>query len=568
MNKRNEKLSIALSLAIALSGVTTTFATSVNTDSIERVFGKDNKINVLKNKNFVQGFENGDLKLDSGIKRSEITKLLAYANGQEEVSKTMEKIQGSYNDVNISYWANGLINAATQTPVKSNGLFMIKGYPDGSFKPENNITYAELAKMLVVLSDSTLTAEDVANFDKNWPANWVDSAQKAGLLEDIDLKNVNKEVNREEAFTMFYNGLYKINGKEIKKLDSEDKDEKKETIEIKEKSTKKKKKSSSSSSNNSSKYDDKEIDNSHKEPDEKDEFTETLEIKGLNTIYVMVSGIKEDNSEKIMTLEEAKKAIDEKYSVQFNSEKIKLEGNTLTVSDGILSKEDWNKIKAQGNKALPYKITILKGMDKRYDKVAKIAMYEDGKVSIEELELKEDPKKAKEESEMANALKITPRKSNGGTDNGGIGIRMTLPKDKKVEDFNSIEIELLKDDKSLVINKLQYGKINDNIKSANAIDSPFNFGTKGNRQWAWDRGPFDIGEKLTDDNIPNKVKVNIKSDDIEYTFEKEFSVEMEELTQDKSKMFTAEEDKDFGTDLKFLVFNLKEGDVQKSSYKR
>lgn len=152
---------------------------------------------------------------------------------------------------------------------------------------------------------------------------------------------------------------------------------------------------------------------------------------------------------------------------------------------------------------------------------------------------------------MANALKVTPRRSNGGTDNGGIGIIITLPKDKKVEDFNSIEIELLKDDKSLVINKLQYDKINDNIKSANAIDSPFNFGTKGNKEWAWNRGAFDIGESLTEDNIPNKVKVSIKNDDIEYTFEKKVTVGIEEFTQDKSKIFTAEEGKSFGEELRF-----------------
>lgn len=236
--KNKKRIVLMLSMALALGTITNTYAENFK---VQRVYGIDNKVDYLKNHNFVKGYEDGDLKLDKGIKRSEITKLLVYANDGENIAKNLEKIQGSYKDVEINHWANGVINAATQNSMGKNGLFMINGYPDATFKPEKEITYAELSKMLVVLADDTLTKEDIKNADANWPSEWIKRAENLGIFEDLTFADVNKTVNREDAFTMFYNALEK---EEIKT-----KEDKKEANTVKENTSRKKRKHKSNSSN-------------------------------------------------------------------------------------------------------------------------------------------------------------------------------------------------------------------------------------------------------------------------------------------------------------------------------
>lgn len=91
---------------------------------------------------------------------------------------------------------------------------MLAGYPDGSFKPENDVTYAELAKMLVVLAKKDLTADMVKN--AKWATSWMTWAAQLGILDDVNVVDSNKAANRADAFTMVYNALYTM--KEFKRV--------------------------------------------------------------------------------------------------------------------------------------------------------------------------------------------------------------------------------------------------------------------------------------------------------------------------------------------------------------
>ena len=118
--------------------------------------------------------------------------------------------------------------------------------------------------------------------------------------------------------------------------------------------------------------------------------TAELTVDGLTNenLKFLVFGLPETGAQQASTLEQVKNHIDTKYSVTFNSSAITVETDgTLKVTGPLLSTEDWNKVKTNGDKALPYKITVLKG-DKT-SKVAKIAMYQDGTVKIEDLQEQE-----------------------------------------------------------------------------------------------------------------------------------------------------------------------------------
>lgn len=183
-------------------------------EKVEKVVGKDNKIQYVIDKKLVEGYEDGTYGLDKNIKRSEITRLLVLANGNEELAKQLQGSMKIYSDVDAKHWANGVISVGTTVPSDANGIAMLAGYPDGSFKPENDVTYAELAKMLVVLAKEDLTADMVKN--AKWATSWMTWAAQLGILDDVNVVDSNKAANRADAFTMIYNALYTM--KEFKRV--------------------------------------------------------------------------------------------------------------------------------------------------------------------------------------------------------------------------------------------------------------------------------------------------------------------------------------------------------------
>lgn len=87
--------------------------------------------------------------------------------------------QVKFPDVPSDYWAYDQI-------VKLVELGILKGYPDGTFKPENNVTRAEfatmvvLAKKLTLVSPATPTFKDVPT--THWAYRYVETAVRAGYL--------------------------------------------------------------------------------------------------------------------------------------------------------------------------------------------------------------------------------------------------------------------------------------------------------------------------------------------------------------------------------------------------
>ena len=102
-------------------------------------------------------------------------------------------------------------------------------------------------------------------------------------------------------------------------------------------------------------------------------------------VKYLVLGLNEEGKEvqKVATLAEVKTFIDDKYTVIFNANAIQVEDEKISITGSILNTEDWNKVKENGDKTIPYRITVLNS-DKT-KKIAKIAMYQDGLAVIESL---------------------------------------------------------------------------------------------------------------------------------------------------------------------------------------
>lgn len=161
---------------------------------------KDNgleKVNFLKEKGIIDGYPDGSLGLEKNLKRSEITKILVYSLGDKNKAIELQGKEIPFKDVGKDYWANGVISYA------KNKMNLISGYPDGTFKGENNITNAELLKILVC-QKKNLNASEIKN--AKWPYDWIKWAEE----ENICWKNINPNAHalRKDAFQFLYNTVY------------------------------------------------------------------------------------------------------------------------------------------------------------------------------------------------------------------------------------------------------------------------------------------------------------------------------------------------------------------------
>ena len=183
---------------------------------------KDNgleKVNFLKKKGIIDGYPDGSLGLEKNLKRSEITKILVYSLGDKNKAIELQGKKIPFSDVGKDYWANGVISYA------KNNMNLISGYPDGTFKGENNITNAELLKILVC-QKKNLKASEINN--AKWPYDWIKWAEE----ENICGKNINPNAYalRKDAFEFLYNTIYS-NSENYK---SKNKKSKNESVNIKE----------------------------------------------------------------------------------------------------------------------------------------------------------------------------------------------------------------------------------------------------------------------------------------------------------------------------------------------
>ena len=92
---------------------------------------------------------------------------------------------------------------------------LINGYPEGTFKPENPVTYAESMAMIL----RALKLEDSMS-DKSWPLGYINEGRSKGLLENVDYNEPNVPANRGETAISLYNMISIIESKYSKMLNA------------------------------------------------------------------------------------------------------------------------------------------------------------------------------------------------------------------------------------------------------------------------------------------------------------------------------------------------------------
>ncbi|MBS3908052.1 MAG: N-acetylmuramoyl-L-alanine amidase [Actinobacteria bacterium] len=112
----------------------------------------------LTSKNIISGFPDGTYRPLDPLTRAQMAKLICLAKQYPQPTAAADV----FKDVPFDHWGTDYIKASSAAGI-------VRGYTDGTFKPEQRITRAELARMLrraiemPVISTSTPSFSDVAS---------------------------------------------------------------------------------------------------------------------------------------------------------------------------------------------------------------------------------------------------------------------------------------------------------------------------------------------------------------------------------------------------------------------
>jgi len=148
--------------------------------------------NQLKQIGILKGYTDGTLKLEQPIVRSEVATIMVRIRGFENKDIALEGKE--FIDVKSTFWGYKNIQNAFK-------LGLIQGYPDASFKPQNNITYAEVVTIMV----NTLGYKE--SMQGEWPQNYLDKAKAIGVIPKTSTVEPNKIITRGEMALIVWDTL-------------------------------------------------------------------------------------------------------------------------------------------------------------------------------------------------------------------------------------------------------------------------------------------------------------------------------------------------------------------------
>ncbi len=196
MRKFKRMIALVTVALFVLSFAAPAFAAD-DTSAANVVVGKDvigtkyeNDTKKLIALGILTGYEDGTIKPDNKITRAEFAAIVT--RELDLVSVGMGTTP--FKDVPATFWGSGVINLAY-------GKGIIKGYPDGTFKPDANVTYAEAITMLV-----RMLGYEPALKNGSWPATPLAVGSSSGVSKGVNAV-ANEAASRGDVIKMAANAL-------------------------------------------------------------------------------------------------------------------------------------------------------------------------------------------------------------------------------------------------------------------------------------------------------------------------------------------------------------------------
>lgn len=147
----------------------------------------------LQEKGIISGYEDGELHLERTLTRAEFAKIFCDAFLKDSpLSDAVTK----FPDVSDDFWGREYIETAAAAGV-------IAGFEDGTFRPDEPVTYEQAVKMIVSYLNT-------GNYNvRTYPEGYVGEAVDMGLSDGVTAL-IGDEITREDVVYIVNNALTKI----------------------------------------------------------------------------------------------------------------------------------------------------------------------------------------------------------------------------------------------------------------------------------------------------------------------------------------------------------------------
>ena len=189
-------LALVMTLSLAVSANAFKDDKSISDDYAESVA-------VLNGMGVFKGYEDGSFKPEGNITRAEVATIIYRIYTADVAKNDKSGLYATYNkfsDMAGASWAAGYIGYCANAS-------LVKGYPDGTFKPSGKVTGYEVLAMIL----------RAVGYDKNnefsgadWALHVAQTAQQLGILDNVaKTTDLNAPASRELVAELLFQGIQK-----------------------------------------------------------------------------------------------------------------------------------------------------------------------------------------------------------------------------------------------------------------------------------------------------------------------------------------------------------------------
>ena len=193
-------LAMVLALVMTLSLAVSANAAFKDDKSISDDYAES--VAVLNGMGVFKGYEDGSFKPAGDITRAEVSAIVyrVYTQDVKDAKASMYATYNKFSDMAGAGWAQGYIGYCANAS-------LVKGYPDGTFKPSGKVTGYEVLAMIL----------RAVGYDKNnefsgadWALHVAQTAQQLGVLDNVaKTTDLNAPASRELVAELLFQGIQK-----------------------------------------------------------------------------------------------------------------------------------------------------------------------------------------------------------------------------------------------------------------------------------------------------------------------------------------------------------------------
>lgn len=194
--KKNLKKVISAVVAFALTASSAAFAAAPSFTDVADTASYADSVKTLTALGVISGYEDGTFKPDDKITRAEVsTMIVAAINRTADAQGQMGNTKFADMNNEAKKWASGYVNVAVSEDI-------IAGFEDGTFRPDEQVTYAQVVKMLVCAAGYG----QYASYLGGWPNGYLSVASDKGITAGVSAGQ-DEAVTRAQVAQLIYNTL-------------------------------------------------------------------------------------------------------------------------------------------------------------------------------------------------------------------------------------------------------------------------------------------------------------------------------------------------------------------------